>query len=148
MEPYDPIDKTFRLPRVLVIESRISVNESLVTLLSEADEIIAFGCAQGPAKVVALVQAVRPEVVILGMDMEGAASLETLRKIKRLPNAPEVIGLSYYDLPPLRQAAAAAGVDCFLVKPTECGRLPEVLHDLLEAGQARRSTRPKAAGAA
>jgi DNA-binding NarL/FixJ family response regulator len=139
----DPLDKRFPLRRVLVCDSRVSVTESLVAFLAETEDIVVFGCAQGPGKVVALIQALRPEAVILDLDMEGAVGLKTLTRIKRLPNAPVVIGLSHYDLPPLRQAAIASGVDYFLINPTECGRLPGVLHDLLQASQGHRSTRPK-----
>jgi NarL family two-component system response regulator YdfI len=107
------------------------VNEGLTALLSGREGIPIFRCAQEPAKVLALVKTVHPDVVILDLQMEGPIGLRTLRQIKSLPHAPVVIGISHSDTPLLRQAGIAAGADCFLSKATECERLLEELHDLL-----------------
>jgi two-component system, LytTR family, response regulator len=125
------------LLRVLVVDTRVSVNESLVTLLSESEGLAVFGCAQEPLKVLALVQMVHPDVVILDLQMERASGLKTLKLIKSIPHAPIMIALSQYDLPPIRQAAIAAGADHFLIKTTECGRLEEVLRDLAMESEER-----------
>ena len=77
----------------------------------------------------ALVQAAQPDVVILDLQTEPGTALQTLKQIKH-PRAPVVIVLSDYDLPPLRQAALAAGADHFLIKATESGRLQKVLQAL------------------
>jgi DNA-binding NarL/FixJ family response regulator len=134
---YDPSTSPSVLLRVLVVDARVSVNESLVTLLSESEGLAVFGCAQEPVKVLALVQTVHPDVVILDLQMEGPIGLKTLKQIKSLPHAPVMILLSHYDMPPIRQAAIAAGADHFLIKTTECGRLEEVLHDLQMESVAR-----------
>jgi DNA-binding NarL/FixJ family response regulator len=69
-------------------------------------------------------------VVILDLQTEPGTTLQTLKQIKQ-PRAPVVIVLSDYDLPPLRQAALAAGADHFLNKSTESGRLLKVLQALV-----------------
>jgi DNA-binding NarL/FixJ family response regulator len=118
------------LLRVVVADSGISVNDSLTALLSEFDGVSVVGCVQEPAKVLALVQTAQPDVVILDLQTEPGTTLQTLKQIKR-PSAPVVIVLSDYDLPPLRQAALAAGADHFLIKATESGRLQKVLQTLV-----------------
>jgi DNA-binding NarL/FixJ family response regulator len=118
------------LLRVLVADSGVSINDSLTALLSSFEGLSVFGCVQAPDKVLALVKAVHPEVVILDLLTEGSASLLTLRRIKGLPTPPVVIVLAHFDLPPLRDAAIAAGADHFLLKATECGRLQELLRGL------------------
>ena len=134
---YDPNIPPSVLLRVLVVDARVSVNESLVALLSESEGLTVFGCAQEPAKVLALVQTVHPDVVILDLQMERPIGLKTLKQIKSLPQAPVMVVLSHYDMPPIRQAAIDAGADHFLIKTTECGRLEEVLHDLQMESVAR-----------
>ena len=125
------------LLRVLVGDSGIATNESLTALLSEFDGLSVFGCAQEPAKVMALIQVVRPQVVILDLQIGGPVGLKTLKEIKNLLLAPVLIVLSHYDEVPLRDAAIAAGADHFLIKPNECERLREVLHGLAQENEAR-----------
>ena len=132
MKTGDPNEHASIVLRVLVADHGISVNDSLTALLSEFEGLSVLGCAQEPAKVLALVQAVHPDVVVLDLQAEQATGLTTLKRIKRLAQPPAVIVLSDYDLPPLRRAALDAGADHFLVKATECGRLQEVLHIVLD----------------
>jgi DNA-binding NarL/FixJ family response regulator len=134
---YDPSISTSVLLRVLVVDTQVSVNEGLVTLLSEFEGLVVFGCAQEAVKVLALVQTVHPDVVIFDLQMDGPIGLKTLKQIKNIPQAPVMIALSHYDILPIRQAAIAAGADYFLIKSTECGRLQEVLHDLAQESEAR-----------
>ena len=118
------------LLRVLVADGGSSVNDGLTALLSELEGISVFGCAQKPAKVLALVRTVHPDVVILDLKIAGPIGLKTLKQIKRLPHPPVVIVLSDYDMPPVHRSAIAAGADHSLIK-TECARLQEVLGELL-----------------
>ena len=57
------------LLRVLVADSDRPVNEGLTAMLSDLDGIVIFGCAQEAAKVVALVERVKPDVVILDLQV-------------------------------------------------------------------------------
>jgi DNA-binding NarL/FixJ family response regulator len=123
------------LLRVLVADSGISVNDGLTALLSEFEGLSVLGCAQEPAKVLALVKTAQPDVVILDLQMDKPTGLTMLKQIKRLPRAPVVIVLSHYDLPLLRQVAIAAGADYCLIKATECERLQPVLQALLRESQ-------------
>jgi DNA-binding NarL/FixJ family response regulator len=125
------------LLRVVVADSGISVNDSLTALLSEFDGVSVLGCVQEPAKVLALVQTAQPDVVILDLHTEPGTTLKTLKQIKH-PRAPVVIVLSDYDLPPLRQAALAAGADHFLIKSTKSGRLQKVLQALVRKSQKKK----------
>ena len=121
--------------RVLVADTGVSVNDSLTALLSEFEGLSVLGCAQNPAKVLALVQTVQPDVVILDLQTSDASGLRALKQIKSLPGAPVVIVLSHYDLAPLRHATLAAGADHFLLKASECERLTEVLETLRRQSQ-------------
>lgn len=132
----DPSIMTSGLLRILVADTRVGVNESLVGLLSEFEDVTVFGCSQGPDKVLALIEAVHPDVVILDLESEGSTDLKTVKQIKNFPQAPVIIVLSHYYLDPIPQSARAAGADHFIVKTTECGRLQDLLHDLVLAKKA------------
>ena len=124
------------LLRILVADSGRSVNERLTALLSELDGLSVFGCAQEPSRVLALIQTVHPDVVILDLQIAGPVGMKTLAQVKGLPDAPIVIVLSDRDEAPLRQAAIKAGAEHFLVK-TDIERLQEVLKSLLRQSAAR-----------
>jgi DNA-binding NarL/FixJ family response regulator len=123
------------LLRVLVADAGVFFNASLMALLSESEGISVFGCAQEPAKILALVRTTHPDIVIFDLITAGPLGLKTLTEIKRVHDAPAVVVLSDYDMSPLREAAVAAGADLFLIKATECGLLQEWIHDVLRARQ-------------
>lgn len=116
------------LLRVLVADSGCSTNDSLTALLSDFEGISVFGCTQEPAKVLALVRTVHPEVVILDLPADNATGLKVLKQVKRLRPTPVVIVLAHFNLFALREAALTAGADHYLNKATECDRLLELLH--------------------
>ena len=120
------------LLRVLVADDNAPVNEGLTTMLSEVEGLAIFGCAQEPAKVLALVEMVQPDVVILDLHVPGPTGLRTLKQLKLLQPAPTVVVLSHYELPPLRRACRSAGADYFLEKTESFGRFPELLTSLME----------------
>jgi DNA-binding NarL/FixJ family response regulator len=114
-----------------------SVNEGLTAMLSDLNGITIFGCAQEPAKVLALVETVHPNVVILDLHIPWTVGLKTLKQLKHLQPAPVVIMLSQCELPPLREACLSVGADCFLEKAGAFERLREVLAGLVSESEAR-----------
>ncbi len=123
------------LLRVLVADGVASVNESLTALLSDLEGIAVCSCVQEPAKVVALVETMQPDVVLLDLHAPGTSGTQTLRQLKQPPCAPVVIVLSHYALPPLREACLSAGADYFFEKTAELEHLRGVLNGLAQTGQ-------------
>jgi DNA-binding NarL/FixJ family response regulator len=131
------------LLRVLIADTGSSTNDGLTALLSDFPGLSVFGCTQEPGKVLALVTALRPEVVILDLAADFTPGLKTLKQIKRLPHAPIVIALLPLDLEPLRTEAAAAGADYHLVKATECDRLLDLVCSLIREREKQSPTGAK-----
>jgi DNA-binding NarL/FixJ family response regulator len=125
-------DGAFVLLRVLVADSGSSVNDGLTALLSEIEGISVFGCAQEPGKLLALAGSLRPDAVILDVRREAPVGLAAMHRLKALPKAPTLIGLCEADVPPLREAAAAAGADHVLARTDSEGllRLISILMDV------------------
>jgi two-component system, NarL family, response regulator DevR len=126
-------DRPFLFLRVLVADHLVSINESLTALLCELDGVCAFGCTQNPDKVLALVQAERPDVVILDLQVMEPMDLNLLRNIKSIHDPPCVIVLSQYDIPPLQEASMSAGADYYLNKTSDCAHIPELVQKLQQA---------------
>ncbi len=135
MEPV-PSPQPFTQLHVMVADAGISVNEHLLALLGDVGGVSAFGCAQEPSKVIELVQAVHPDVVVLDLHSAGRRGLQMLATIKHLPVAPVVLVVSDYDEPGLRGAASGAGADGFFVKTMDCRQLQNTL-GLLQQERAR-----------
>lgn len=118
------------LLRVLVADQGSSTNDGLTALLSEFEGLSVYGCVQKPAKMLALINTLNPDVVILDLPVENSSGLQTLRQIKSLPEAPMVIVLGHYDLPVLREATLAIGADHYFNKATECDDLVDLLRKI------------------
>ena len=129
------------LMKVLVADSTALVNEGLTVMLSEIEGISVFGCVQDRSKVLALVEAVQPDVVLLDLNAPGMAGLKMLVGIKQGYPQTTVIVLSHYDLPPLRQACLKAGADYFFEKTSSFNRLREVLLEMVNRRNSPRRRR-------
>jgi DNA-binding NarL/FixJ family response regulator len=121
--------------RVLVAEGGSSVNDGLTALLSEIKGISVFGCAQTAAKVIALVDTLRPEVVILDLRTAGPFGFRVLHEIKTHPSSPVLIVLTDTVAGHMNRAITSAGADYILPK-TEFDRLLEIIEGLSRNGNA------------
>ena len=99
--------------------------------------ITVFGCAQGSSKVLALVQTVLPDVVILDLNVPGTAGLRTLARLKQAEPEIPVIVLSHYELPPLRQACLEGGAAYFFGKTASFDRVCETLKRMTQTEKRR-----------
>jgi DNA-binding NarL/FixJ family response regulator len=118
------------LLRVLVADFGMIVNDSLTALLSEFEGISVFGCVQESAKLLALAQAVHPDIAILDLQKAKPLDLTTIERLKSLLPSLIVIVLSDYDIPAMKQAAVASGADYFLLR-TDCEGLLALLERLI-----------------
>jgi DNA-binding NarL/FixJ family response regulator len=91
----------------------------LLTLASNAETrcpIEVVGEAANGLEAVQMVQALKPEVVLMDLDMPVLDGYEATRRIKDLLPACRVVALTVHGYPDARQKASQAGVDCFIVK--------------------------------
>lgn len=123
--------------RVLIADGSIAVNRELTAWLSELDGLTVFGCAQEPAKVLALVEATQPDVMVVDLETAGPAGMRILKRITGLPRPPVVILLSHYNVAALREVARAAGVSHFLIKTKGLEQLQALLDDLQRTKRGR-----------
>lgn len=69
----------------------------------------------------------RPDVVILDINMPGGSGIEVLHDIKQLSPSPRVIMLTNYSQPQYRRKCLDAGADHFFDKSTEFEKIRDVL---------------------
>lgn len=81
--------------KVLIADEHAIVRESLIALLNLADDIRVVGEATNSHEVVEITEKLRPDVVLLGIRMNG---VQAIREIKaRYPDV-NVIVLTSYDI--------------------------------------------------
>ena len=102
--------------RVLIVDDMVQVRESLRTVLALAAGIEIVGEAGNGQEAVSLAEALRPQVVVMDLEMPVTGGYEAARRIKALYPACRMVALTIHGGEAERQRALAAGIDVFIVK--------------------------------
>ncbi|HSJ55899.1 MAG TPA: response regulator transcription factor [Anaerolineae bacterium] len=102
--------------RVLIVDDNAQVRQELRVLLPLAGNVEIVGEAADGAEAIELVRAVRPDAVLLDLEMPVLNGYAAVRSIKVWCPACRVIALTVHGYEAARQKAMQAGVDLFLVK--------------------------------
>ncbi len=122
-----------QIVRVLLVDDRPQVRHDLRQLLLLTEAIDVVGEATNGEEAVRLTAELRPDAVLMDLEMPGMDGYEATRRIKNESSTIRVIILSIHAGPEERRRARAAGADCFVVK----GESYEVLVDAIHgAGRA------------
>jgi len=100
---------------LLVDDSPLFLAQTSMWLSRESD-IQVVGSAASAAEAIALVEWLKPRVVLMDISMPDMNGIEATRRLKLLPHAPAVLVLTLHDTPAYRAAAATAGAEGFLSK--------------------------------
>ena len=99
--------------KVLIADEHAIVRESLIALLNLADDIRVIGEAANGQEVVEITEKLRPDVVLMGIRMDG---VQATREIKtRFPDV-NVIVLTNYDDDEFVFDCLRYGASCCLLK--------------------------------
>ena len=101
--------------RVLIVEDDEGVRSGLRELLSEMGFDV-VGEAENGSEGVEKAVVLDPDVVLMDLRMPVMGGLEAARRIRQRMPAVQVVILTIYDDPALKQDAVALGIYAFLVK--------------------------------
>ncbi|MEW6405387.1 MAG: response regulator transcription factor [Chloroflexota bacterium] len=102
--------------RVLIVDDVVNVRCDLRTALTLSDELEIIGEAANGLEAVELTESLKPDVVLMDLEMPVLDGYEATRQIKtRFPSC-RVIALTVHDYESARAEAQLSGVDAFLVK--------------------------------
>lgn len=117
---------------VLLVEDSHLVAERLEEMLTgTSDAIRVVWCARSVDEGKQALHCVRPDVVILDIQLPGGSGIDVLEEAKRLRPSPVVIMLTNYPLAQYRSRCSQAGADFFFDKSTQFERVSEVLLRML-----------------
>ncbi|MFC8303236.1 response regulator [Specibacter sp. NPDC057265] len=113
--------------RIIVAEDETLVRSALVKIIStQSDLQVVAEAANGP-EAVKSAQRFRCEVVLMDVRMPGGDGISATAQLRALPNAPQVLVLTTFDLDDHVFAALEAGAAGFLLKDTDPQRLLDAI---------------------
>lgn len=116
--------------KVLIADDSPVIVERLVRLLAEIRGIERLDQADTVASASEAVCRIRPDVLILDMQMPGGSGLDVLKVVNQNQISCAVIVLTNFAYPQYRKRCLQNGAQFFLDKSTEFEKLSEVLHSL------------------
>jgi DNA-binding NarL/FixJ family response regulator len=102
--------------RVLIVDDQPPFREASRMVVEMTDGFVVVGEATNGTEAVAMVGALRPDLVLMDVQMPGIDGIETTRRIRALPDAPAVIVMSTHESGDYDAAATAAGAIGFIPK--------------------------------
>jgi DNA-binding NarL/FixJ family response regulator len=112
--------------RVLIVDDEHLVRGGLRMILQAQADIDVVGEAGDGAEAVTAARTLRPDVILLDVQMPVMNGLDAAREILRLPDVrPKIVMITTFDLDEYVHTAVAAGASGFLLKDTRA----EVLAD-------------------
>jgi len=113
------------LPRVLVIDDELGPRESLRILLKDEFDV---HCVDSVAEGIGVLEAERPQVVIMDIRMPGQNGIEGLKEIRTIDKTVSVVMLTGYGSLATAQEAIRLGANDYLDKPFDTHEMKKVVH--------------------
>lgn len=121
--------------RVLIVDDVKRVREDLRTFLTLTGNIEVIAEADNGLQAIHLVNALRPQVVVMDLEMPLMDGFEATRQIKTLQPWCRVIALTIHTSESEQQRAMQAGADDFIVKGDSLAHLLESIRTVPMIGQ-------------
>jgi len=116
--------------RLFIADDSEVLRERLVDILSEIECIEIVGQEGDAIKVIAAIERLNPDLVILDIQMPGGNGISILETLKKMENPPKVIMFTNYPYLQYRRRCLEAGADFFFYKATEFEKLVDVIRKL------------------
>jgi DNA-binding NarL/FixJ family response regulator len=124
------MDDVIGIMRILIADDSPVIVERLIRLLAGISGIESLDQADTVATASEAVRRLRPDVLILDMQMPGGSGLDVLKVINKDEIGCAVIVLTNFAYPQYRRKCLQSGAQFFLDKSTEFEKVSEVLLSL------------------
>ena len=115
------------LVRVLLVDDQTLVRQGVRSLLEANPQMRVIGEAGDGQEAVALARALKPDVIIMDINMPKMNGIEATRRIKQELPATQVIALSFHNSGTIEQAMRAAGAVAYVRKDAVAEQLSQAI---------------------
>jgi DNA-binding NarL/FixJ family response regulator len=116
--------------KVFIADDSVVVVDRLADLLKEVPGVQLAGRARDVPQAIHSILEIKPDAVILDLQMPGGSGLEVLRAIRRTDPSLCVLICTNFPYPQYREECIAAGANFFLDKSAEFEKIPAILREL------------------
>jgi DNA-binding NarL/FixJ family response regulator len=102
--------------RVLLVDDNRAFLEAAAHLLADDPMLDVVGMMLSPKEALARILALRPDVVLLELEMPEMSGLLVTLHVKAMPHAPKVVIITDHDEPIYQNLARGVQVDAFVSK--------------------------------
>ena len=120
--------------RVLLADDHAILREGLRALLRPADDIEVVGEAGDGGQAVEKAMALRPDVILMDVNMPGLGGLEATLELKKRGNEAKILVLTQYEEPEYVQRFLKAGVSGYLLKKAAGSELAAAIRAAQKGG--------------
>jgi len=124
-------ESAVRLTRVLAIDDSPEFLSSLQSFFETTPDFYLVGTARSGPEALTLAQELRPDLVLMDLQMPGMNGLEATSKIRRSFPEITVVIVTAHEMPGLRQVCHENGACDFVKKSRLYQDLPDVLAEFL-----------------
>src|SRR6266403_6299548 len=121
-----------RKMKIFIADDSKAVVERLADLLEEVQGTQLVGQAGDVPEAVRGIQKMRPDALILDLQMPGGSGLDVLRAIRTDFPHLYVLICTNYPYPQYREECLTAGANFFLDKSAEFEKIPAILRELIQ----------------
>jgi len=120
--------------RVLIVDDHRMMRSGLRMALGRADGFAAVGEAGTAEEAVPLARALRPDVVLMDLEMPGAGGLAGIGMVREVEPDALVVVVSMHAIPDTAREALAAGAVGYVVKASAHATLTPALRHVVAGG--------------
>ena len=119
--------------KVFVADDSIVLRERVLGMLSGIPGVEVLGCAEDGLHAINSIRQLKPDAVVLDIQMPRGTGLDVLKNVKHGGNGPTVIVFTNFPYAQYRKRALEYGADFFFDKSTEFEKLRELFGQLTGA---------------
>ncbi len=119
--------------KVFLVDDALVIRQRLAKMLATLKDVHVIGEAVEADDAILAIRRLRPDVVILDLQLLKGTGFDVLEGIKKDKPAPVVILLTNFPYPEFRKKSLEAGADFFFDKSTEFQKIPSVFLQLSRA---------------
>jgi DNA-binding NarL/FixJ family response regulator len=130
MDPMSPSPPV----RILVVDDHPFFRDGIMTWIDRQDGLTSCGHAESPGAALAAIESVKPDLVLLDLQLRNGDGFDVLRGLKECMHEPRVIVVSHKDEKVFAERALRAGASGYVLKEEASDTMLMAIHVVMNGG--------------